>query len=170
MQSKKMFRGALVLLTLGTAASLALATGSKTTDVGVSASVASNCVVSTPSTGLNFGVYDPLASSDYTTSTTFKVQCSKNAVYTIGLSAGSGPSATETTRKMTNGSETAMSYAIYSDSARTTNWGATAGAATGTGAGLSTENTVNVYAKIPKNQYDVGVGNYADIVTATVSY
>ena len=170
MQSKKMFRSALVLAVLGATAGLALAAGSKTTTVGVSASVESNCVVSTPSTGLNFGVYDPLASSDYTAATSFGIKCSKNAAYTVGLSAGNGPSATEATRTMANGSEAAMSYAIYSDSGRTTNWGATAGAATGTGSGLNTENTVNVYGKIPKNQYDVGVGNYADIVTATITY
>jgi len=63
-----------------------------------------------------------------------------------------------------------MNYAIYSDSNRTTNWGTTAGTAGGTGSGLDTENTVTVYGKIPKNQYDVGVGAYADTVIATVSY
>ena len=168
MKSIAMFRNAIVLAALGASAGLALATGSKTTDIAVSTSVASNCLVSTASTGLDFGVYDPLAVADNVASTTFKVKCSKNAGYTIGLSAGGG--AAEATRKMALTGELAMNYAIYSDSGRTTNWGATAGAATGVGSGLDTENTVNVYGKIPKNQYNVGVGAYADTVVATITY
>jgi spore coat protein U-like protein len=163
-----MFRNVVLLAALGTSAGLAFSAGSQTTNIGVTASVASNCLVSTPSTGLAFGVYDPLASSDTVASTTFKVKCSKNAGYTIGLSAGGG--AAELARKMALANELAMNYAIYSDSGRTTNWGATAGAATGIGSGLDTENTVTVYGKIPKNQYDVGVGSYTDTVVATISY
>lgn len=171
MQSKKMFRSALVLAVLGATAGMALAAGSKTTTIGVSASVETNCLISTPSTGLNFGVYDPLAAADNTTTTSFKVKCTKNSPYTIAMSAGLGSGATLTDRKMTNGSQTAMSYAIYSD-ASNTNWGATVGtgAHTGTGAGLGTENTVDVFATIPTGQLDVGFGNYVDTVTATVSY
>ncbi len=168
MKSIAMFRNALVLAALGASAGLAFSAGTATTNIGVSASVASNCLVSTASTGLSFGTYDPTAGTDNTASTTFKVKCSKNAGYTIGLSKGGGTS--ETARTMALGSELAMNYAIYSDSARTTNWGATAGAATGTGSGLNTENEITVYGKIPKNQYDVGVGAYADTVTATVTY
>lgn len=168
MKSIAMFRSALVVAALGASAGLALAAGSKTTDIAVSASVASNCLVSTASTGLSFGVYDPLAEDDNLASTTFKVKCSKNAGYTIGLSQGGG--AAEDARKMALAGQLAMNYAIYSDSLRTTNWGATAGAATGTGSGLDTENTVTIYGKIPKNQYDVGVGAYADTVVATVTY
>jgi len=168
MKSIAMFRNAIVLAALGASAGLALAAGSKDTSIGVSASVASNCLVSTASTGLGFGVYDPLAADDNVASTTFKVKCSKNAGYTIGLSKGGG--AAEDARKMALSGQLAMNYAIYSDSNRTTNWGATAGTAGGIGSGLDTENTVTVYGKIPKNQYDVGVGAYADTVIATVSY
>ena len=168
MKSIAMFRKVIVLAALGASAGWALAAGSKTTDIGVSASVASNCLVSTVSTGLNFGVYDPMAADDTLASTTFGVKCSKNAGYTIGLSKGGG--AAENARKMALSGQLAMDYAIYSDSNRQTNWGATAGKAAGTGSGLDTENTVTVYGKIPKNQYDVGVGAYSDTVVATISY
>ena len=163
-----MFRNVIVLAALGASAGLALAAGSKTTEIGVSASVASNCLVSTPSTGLGFGVYDPTSGTDNTASTSFKVKCSKNAIYTIGLSKGVGTS--ETARSMALSGELAMEYAIYSDSARTTNWGVTAGAPSGTGSGLNTENEIMVYGTIGKKQYNVGVGAYADTVIATVSY
>jgi len=85
------------------------------------------------STGLNFGVYDPLATSDYTAATSFGIKCSKNAAYTVGLSAGNGVGATDTARTLANGSEAVMNYAIYSDSARTKNWGVSTNAATGSG-------------------------------------
>ncbi len=172
MKSIAMFRNVIVLAALGASAGLALAAGSKTTTVGVSASVESNCLVYAPSKGLEFGIYDPFAGADYNAATSFKVRCSKNALYTIALNAGTGPSATLSDRKMVNGSQTAMSYAIYSDSARTVNWGATAlaGAATGYGSGLGTDNTVDIYATIPTGQLDVGVGAYADTVIATISY
>ena len=167
-----MFRNAIVLAALGASAGLALAAGSKTTTVGVSASVESNCLVYAPSKGLEFGIYDPFAVADYNAATSFKIRCSKNALYTVALSAGSFPTATVSDRRMSNGSQTAMSYAIYSDSARSINWGATApaGAATGYGLGLGTDSTIDVYATIPTGQLDVGVGNYSDTVTATVSY
>lgn len=168
MKSIAMFRNSMVLVVFGASAGLALASGSKDTNILVSASVASNCLVSTASTGLDFGTYDPLAASDNLAATTFKVKCSKNAGYTIGLSAGGGGA--EATRKMALTGELAMNYAIYSNSGRTTNWGATAGAPAGTGSGLDTENTVEVFGKIPKNQYDVGVGAYSDTVTATITY
>ena len=167
-----MFRNALVLAALGASAGLALSgplSGlSQSTNIGVSASVASNCLVSTASGGLKFGIYDPLVDADNVTSTTFKVKCSKNAGYTVGLSAGGG--AAENARKMALTGELPMNYAIYSDDQMQNNWGATVNAATGIGSGLNTENTVYIYGKIPKKQYDVGVGNYTDIVTATISY
>lgn len=170
MQSRKMFRTALVLAALSATASLALAAGSKPAVIGVSATVETNCLVSTPIAGLNFGVYNPL-DPDNSTTTSFTVNCTKNSPYTIAMNAGLGSGATLTDRKMTNGSQTLMNYAIYSDAANT-NWGATipTGAHTGTGLGLGSPITVNVYATIPTGQLNVGFGSYADTVTATVSY
>ena len=168
MKSIAMFRNAIVLAALGASAGLALAAGSKTTDIGVAATVVSNCLISTPSTGLSFGTYDPMSGTDNTASTTFKVRCSKNAGYTIGLSKGGG--ASESARKMALSNELSMDYGLYSDSAHGANWGASSGTIGGNGTGLSTDIELTVYGKIPKNQYDVGVGAYADTVVATITY
>lgn len=164
--------GKLVRNTLFCYTVFACASGSQaasvTTTFGVSTTISGVCVVSTASTGLSFGAYDPTSSSDTLGATTFKVQCSSGLAYTIGLSAGG--SGSDTARTMGNGGATALNYHLYSNSERTTNWGASAGALTGTGSGLSTENTITVYGKIPKNQYGPGFGSYSDTITATVTY
>jgi spore coat protein U-like protein len=71
---------------------------------------------------------------------------------------------------MSNGGATALNYHLYSNSGRTTNWGASVGTLSDTGAGLATENTVTVYGKIPKNQYGPSLGSYSDSITATITY
>ena len=109
--------------------------GTVTTTFGVSTTISGVCVVSTASSGLSFGAYDPTSSSDTLGTTTFKVQCSSGLGYTIGLSAGG--SGTDTARTMSSGGATPLNYNLYSDAGRATNWGASTGAATGTGAGLT---------------------------------
>lgn len=161
-------RNTLVCCLLGPLAALLGNAGTVTTTFGVSTTIAGVCVVSTASSGLNFGAYDPTLSSDTLGTTSFKVECSSGLGYTIGLSAGG--SGSDTARTMSSGGASALNYHLYSDSGRTTNWGASAGAATGTGAGLTTEQTITVYGKIPKNQYSPPIGSYTDSITATVTY
>lgn len=163
----KFIRNTALCLTLGTLVSLGQA-GTATTTFAVTTTISGVCVVSTASTGLSFGTYDPTSNSDTLGLTTFKVQCSSGLPYTVGLSAGA--SGSDTARTMSNGGATALNYHLYSNSGRTTNWGASTGALAGTGAGLVTENTITVYGKIPKNQYDPSVGAYTDSITATVTY
>ena len=162
----KFIRSTALCLALGVLACAGQA-ATVTTTFAVSTTISSVCVVSTASTGLTFATYDPTASSDTLGSTTFKVQCSSGLSYTVGLSAGG--SATDTARTMSSGANR-LNYSLYSDSGRTTNWGASTGALTGTGSGLTTENTITVYGKIPKNQYTPGVGAYSDSITATITY
>ena len=177
MKSKAMFRNAIVLAALGASAGLALAAPAEaapSTTINVAASVASNCLMSSSKVGLNFGSYDPTDTSPKDTSTTFKVRCTKNAPYTIGLNSGIGASATELVRKMSLSGQASMDYAVHSDSAREVNWGSTDtnGAVTGKGNGLAMadEMTITVYGRIRAEQTDVGVGNYTDTLTATISY
>lgn len=167
MPFEKIARKLAVCCALGPAASLLGYAGTVTTTFGVSTTIAGVCVVSTAAGGLSFGAYDPTAVSDAVATTTFKVECSTGLAYTIGLSPGG--SGSDTLRTMSSGANH-LNYNLYSDSGRTTNWGASTGALGGTGAGLTTEQTITVYGKIPKNQYSPAIGSYADSITATVTY
>lgn len=160
-------RNALVFCALGPWAAWVAQAASVTTTFSVSTTISGVCVVSTASTGLSFGAYDPTSSTDTLGSTTFKVQCSLGLGYSVGLSPGI--SGLEGARTMGSGINR-LNYNLYSDSGRTTNWGATTGALAGTGAGLATEQTITVYGKIPKNQNTAPTGSYSDSITATVTY
>ncbi|MES2149764.1 MAG: spore coat U domain-containing protein [Pseudomonadota bacterium] len=167
MNSKSLLRHLLVIGALGSASQFAVAATSTAQTFGVSANVASACLIS--ATALGFGTYDPQSASDNLAQSTVTVTCSKNAPVTVALDKGIG-GASETTRTMSNGTQAPMNYALFSDSARSANWGTTAGAVSATGNGLGAGVVLNVYGKIPKSQLDVGVGAYADTITATVTY
>ncbi len=65
---------------------------------------------------------------------------------------------------------------LFTDAARTTNWGQTIGTdtVTGTGAGFAVANAValNVYGRVPDTvaNQSVPAGNYTDTVTVTVTW
>jgi spore coat protein U-like protein len=175
---------ALVLLGLaGTAAA-----GSATSNLSISASVSSNCSIST--TAVAFGTYDPVVTnsssgSDKTATGTVVVTCTKNASgVTIGL--GLGTHASGSTRRMlgaTNGDF--LTYELYQPTATTpaaactgaTVWG-TAGAnlltPTGvSGWGASSAKTFNVCGVATKGQDVSGTSageSYTDTVVATVNF
>jgi spore coat protein U-like protein len=137
--------------------------------LNVSASVAANCTVST--SPLAFGAYDPLvanASASLDATGTITVACTKGAASTIGLSLGNN--ATGSTRRMTDGSSSYLTYEMYQDSARSTVWG-NSGAALLTPATAPSKSprSFTVYGRMPGNQ-DIPAGNYTDTVTATVNF
>ena len=74
-----------------------------------------------------------------------------------------------TTRKMTGPASALLSYALFSDSARTVNWGQTIGTDTVTGTGNGSIQAITVYGQAAAAQY-VAPGAYADTITATVTY
>jgi spore coat protein U-like protein len=132
----------------------------------VQITITASCTINSAST-LNFGSQGVLTANVDQTST-IQVQCTNTTPYNIGLNAGTATGATVTTRKMTSGSNT-VSYALYSDSGRTTNWGNTVGtdtvAATGTGASQS----FTVYGRVPA-QTTPAPATYTDTITVTVTY
>ena len=168
MKTTNVFRKIFVLAALGATSGLAFSAGTASTTFGVSATVVSNCLIS--ATPLSFGTYDPLATADHDASSVVTVKCSKNAPVTIALDKGLGAGATEAARSMSLALNDALNYGLYSDSARSANWGTTAGAQAATGLGLATAVNLTVFGRIPKNQYTAGVGSYADTITATVTY
>lgn len=139
-----------------------------TTTFGVDATVANACSVS--ATALSFGNYDPVTAAAVNSTTTVSVTCSNGAPYDVGLDAGTTTGATVTSRQMTDASANTLDYALYSDSARTTNWGNTVGTDTVTGTGTGAAQSLTVYGAIASGQTTAAVGSYSDTITVTVTY
>jgi spore coat protein U-like protein len=112
-----------------------------------------------------FGNYAPSAAVNVTGSVT--VTCTKGAVYTVSLNAGIATGATVTHRSM-QAASVLLGYALYSDAARTINWGNTAGTNYVTGTGSGSAQPITVYAQIPAGEV-VAVGGYTDTITATIA-
>ena len=140
----------------------ALATDSNS-NMTVSATVVTACTIGTPDT-LSFGGAITSTGSAITAQANIPVTCSNGGSYKVFLD--NGLNYASSTRRMANGSNY-MSYALYSDSARSTAFpvDATGSALTGT---ASLVNTV-VYGTIPA-QATPPVGAYADTLQITVRY
>lgn len=135
-----------------------------TSSMAVSASVAALCTMSAQP--LAFGAYN---SAQNDANTTINVTCTNGTTYSVGLDAGGGSGATTSARKMTGPGGATLNYNLFTNAARSTNWGNTVGtdAVAGTGAGVS--QTLNVYGRIPANQFP-SPGAYNDTVTITLTY
>jgi len=115
---------------------------------------------------MDFAAVGVLTTNQDSTST-ITVQCTNTTPYDIGLNEGTSSGATVTTRKMTSGSNT-INYSLYLDSARTSNWGNTAGTMQhGTGNGAQQNYTV--FGRVPV-QTMPAPGAYSDTITVTVTY
>lgn len=135
-----------------------------TTTFTVTATVAATCLVS--ATNLAFGTYTG-AQTDSTSS--INVTCTNSTPYNVGLDAGTATGATVTTRAMTGPGGATLGYALYSDSARTINWGNTVGTDTVSGTGSGSGQVLTVYGRIPAGSLPAP-GSYSDTITATVTY
>jgi spore coat protein U-like protein len=154
---------ALCFLVLGLVAKPAAA-ATATTTFGVTATVQSNCLVS--ATALAFGTYTGALA---TSTSTVSVTCTNTTPYNVGLSAGLATGATVTTRQMTGPASALLTYAMFSNSTRTTNWGQTIGTDTVTGTGNGAAQALTVYGQVTAGQF-VAPGAYTDTITATVTY
>lgn len=137
-----------------------------TTTFPVTATVIKACVVS--ATALAFGNYDPTATGPTDATSTLSVLCTVGTTYTVGLTAGTASGATVTTRKMSSGSNL-LSYALYQDSAHTTNWGNTPATDTAAATAPVGTNALTVYGRITAGQ-NVPIGSYSDTITVNVVY
>lgn len=148
------------------AASTSAATA--TANLGVSATVTSNCTIST--VALAFGSYDPVganAVADLDSNGTVTVACTKGSTATIGLGLGASPSGS--VRRMTDGADF-LTYELYQDSNRTTVWGNSgAGLLSPAAAPSKAARNFTVYGRVTANQ-DVAAGSYSDTVLATVNF
>lgn len=152
---------------IGMGASLSAQAATTTTTFPVTANVLAAC--STSANPLAFGNYDPTSATALDATTTLSVLCTVGTSFTVGLNAGTVTGATVTTRGMTNGANT-LSYALYQEAARTSNWGNTPGTdtppATTAPVGPS---SLTVYGRVPAAQ-NVPAGGYSDTITVTVTY
>ncbi len=155
---------ALAVLGLTFAANTASATTTATTTFGVSATVQGTCLIS--ATAMGFGTYTGVAA---TSTSSVNVTCTNTTSYNVGLSAGTSTGAAVTSRKMTGPASATLAYSLFSDSARSSNWGQTVGTDTVVGSGNGSQQTLTVYGAVAAGQY-VTPGAYSDTITATITY
>jgi len=152
------------LLALGIASSPAAAQADPaTTSFNVTATVLKDCIVS--ATALAFGNYTGAVNN---ATSTITVTCTNTTTYNVGLGPGLATGATVTTRQMQNGANL-LSYALYSNSGMTTNWGNTSGTNWVSGTGNGAAQPLTVYGQIAAGLY-VTPGNYSDTIAVTVTY
>ena len=137
-----------------------------TTTFNVSITITASCVINSAS-NLSFGSQGILTANVDVTSTV-QVQCTNTTPYNIGLDAGTATGATVTTRKMTNGAAT-VSYSLFSNAGRTTNWGNTVGTDTVASTGTGASQSFTVYGRVPP-QSTPAAQTYNDTITVTVTY
>ena len=145
-----------------------------TANLGVSATVLTNCTIST--TAVAFGNYDPVGlntatpAGDKSATGTVVVACTKGATgLRIDLDNGVGLPAA---RRMQGPGADILNYDLYVDAAHATRWGT--GAAAGGGQTIANApskaaRTYNVYGLLPGAQ-DITAGVYGDTVIATINY
>ena len=156
--------GAAIAAILPTAPAFAQSATASTT-FQVTTNVDSDCAIE--ATDMNFGDYHPVGPSIAGSSSILLV-CTTSTAWNVGLDQGLFPGATVTTRQMT-GAVSSLAYSLFSDSARTINWGNTVGTDTVSGTGTGGPQVITVYGRIPASQSS-GIGGYQDTITATVTF
>jgi spore coat protein U-like protein len=134
------------------------------TEFEVTANESPSCAIS--ATNLSFGDYTQARLDGQSAIT---LACTHTTPWTVGLSQGTAPGATVTTRKMTGPGGASLPYALFQDAARTVNWGNTVGIDTVRGTGTGDEQTLNVYGRVPASQA-VGSGSYQDMIVVTLTF
>jgi spore coat protein U-like protein len=115
-------------------------------------------------------VFGDYAGSTLDVTGTITVTCTSGTPYRIGLNAGNTPGATVTNRLMFGGTggQNTLGYQLFSDAARTINWGNTIGTNWVSGTGNGSAQPYTIYARIPANQASPQ-GSYTDTITASIT-
>jgi len=145
--------------------------GSATATFTVTATVNPNCTIS--AANLSFGNYDPLVANlaaPLNATSTVTVACVQGTTATIGLNAGlNSAQAVGTTRAMTSGPGSFLSYEIYKDVNHTTVWGNAAAATVSYTAASNANSSITDYGQVPAAQTPT-TGSYTDTITATINF
>lgn len=123
---------------------------------------AATCTVDT--SGISFGSYNPLQSSDTESTGTVQLNCDSMVAASVALTAGRG---TYDARMMSNGIS-GLQYNIYADPARTTVWGDGTQGSQPVSISAQSAN-IPVYGTVPAQQ-NVTAGLYTDNITVTVTF
>ncbi|HEY1804810.1 MAG TPA: spore coat U domain-containing protein [Terracidiphilus sp.] len=126
------------------------------------ASATNSC--SAYASGIVFGSY---FGSVVNVTGTVTVTCTNGQAYDVALNAGLASGATVTARSMTNGSAE-LGYKLFSNSARTTNWGNSSSTGWVAGTGTGSAQTYIIYAQIPASETGA-LESYTDTITASAS-
>jgi len=143
--------------------------GTKTTTFQVTTTVTDNCTIS--ATDLDLGLFD--GSTVRTSTSTITVNCTSGTTYDVDLSPGASGDALN--RKMYDGTAF-LDYNLYTDGSYGTVWGNDLGGTgrpvTTPGAGMAVAQTLTVHGRLPltANNLAAEAGNYADTITATITY
>jgi len=157
----------------------ALAAGSASVNLPVSASIGNNCTIATAPVA--FGVYDPVGANLATPldgAGNVQITCTKGAATTVTL--GLGANATGATRRMTDGAANFLSYEAYQPPNNSPGTACAYGAPVVWGtAGINiftpavapstATRTYNVCGRVAAGQ-DQPAGAYTDTVLATVNF
>lgn len=135
-----------------------------TAELAVSATVTATCNITTSSVA--FGSVDVTSGSNVDATGGISVTCTNGTAWAAAAGAGTGTGATVTARKMTSGANL-LNYALFTDSARTTNFG---GANTISGTGTGSAQASSVYGRVASGQTTVPSGSYVDSVTISLTY
>ena len=170
---KKFLVSTFALAAIAFLATPAIAAGSATNPLGLSATVINNCTITT--TPVAFGNYDPLAGSATNASGTVAIACTKSATPTITLGDGNNG-----VRNMKDAGSQLMAYELYQPPDNTpgtacsysspTRWGTVAGQIFSPAAAPSkASRTYNVCGQIAAG-LDLAAGSFTDSVVATVNF
>jgi len=131
-----------------------------------------NCRIST--TPVNFGVYDVFSNyvQDSTGTITITCQNPEQKPLPVVITLSSGGSGTFNPRQMRAASgNDRLNYYLFTDPSRTVIWGDGTGGSSHVSSTITKTSIFNalVYGRILPGQ-NVGVGNYSDVLTATVTW
>jgi spore coat protein U-like protein len=158
----------LCLLTCTCISSAAYA-NSTNSNFNSTASIASNCVVS--STDINFGSISPQASGQATATATVQAKCTNTTAYTINIGPGASGSFSQRTLTGTkSGNTDSLNYQIYEESTHVNILGdGSSNTVPLAGVGSGAFQNFTVYGLLYLNQY-ITPDVYRDALSVTINY
>jgi spore coat protein U domain-containing protein, fimbrial subunit CupE1/2/3/6 len=163
------------LLILGVVAAAPALAATSTSNMAVSGSVASSCII--VAGPLSFSAFNPVTGTAVDAEATLTVSCAvgtPNVFITLGQGAHAGGGSTDAVpvRRMVHATDTTafLSYNLFQETSRTTLWGNTPGTAPAAFTSTGLAQLVTVFGRITATQPTALIGAYTDLVVATVNF